>query len=196
MKSISLGCAAMVAVLLLGPRAMSAPAPASPASVAEFLKGLLIPPSQDGGAWEGLAKTPAVRWAGDGPTMTDKPSPDGNYFVRTGMGGAAGRPLQVLATGARSMIFSYYIRDAAPPDQEALGADLRQAGFTVTTARCPRDPRAVSSRRWYRLALPKRKPAFLYAGPTQSGGSGYTLYLVDLPQPTPAEAAAFTDKCQ
>jgi hypothetical protein len=193
MKLISFGCAAIAAALLFASSAAGAP---PPASLAAFLKAFLILPADDGGAWESLDKAPTVRWTSDGPTMTDKPSPDGNYFVRIGQGSVAGRPLQVLATGARSMVFSYYIRDAAPADPEALAADLRQAGFTVTPARCPRDPRAVSPRRWYRLALAKRKPAVLYAGPTQSGGSGYTLYLSDPPAMTPAEQAAYTDKCQ
>lgn len=194
MKLISLGCAATAAALLFVSTAMGAPA-TPPASLAEFLKTLLIPQTDDGGAWDSLGKMAAVRWTGEGPTMTDKPSPDGNYFARIGQGGVAGRTLQVAATGARSMVFSYYIRDAAPLDQDALAADLRNAGFNVTTARCPRDSRAVSPRRWYRVALARRKPAVLYAVPTQSGGSGYTLYLSDLPPMTPTEAAAYTDKC-
>ena len=196
MKSILLGAAAALAALMFAAAAVAAPAPPPPpASVAEFVRAFLIPPTQDGGAWDSLDRITLVHWTTPGPTMTDKPSPDGNYFARIGQGAVAGRPLQVAATGARSMVFSYYVRDAAPLDQDALAADLGKAGFVVTPARCPRDPRAVSPRRWYRVALAKRKPAVLYAGPTQSGGSGYTLYLFDLPQMTPAEAAAYTDKC-
>jgi len=186
--------AAATAVLLLaGGRAMAADAGA--ASLGELLKPLLILPADSGAAWEGLEADRAVRW-GAGPTMLNKPSPDGNFFARPGQATLSGRPITIVASGARSMVFSVYVRDPAPPmDPEALVAGLRQAGFAVAPARCPADPRSAAPRRWYRVALAKKKPAFLYAGPLQSGGSGYTLFLNDLPSMTQAEAALYTDNC-
>jgi hypothetical protein len=187
--------AAAVAVLLSSSGAVAAPADPSAVAVAELVKPLLILPADSGADWEGLDKVPATRWA-PGPTMTSKPSPDGNFFARPGQASLLGRPVAVLATGARTMVFSIYLRDPAPPmAPDALAAGLRQAGFAVATARCPIDPRSGAPRRWYRLALAKKKPAFLYAGPTQSGGSGYTLFLGELPTMTQAEAALYTDSC-
>jgi hypothetical protein len=128
--------------------------------------------------------------------MSSRASPDGNFFARPGQASVAGRTLTVVASGARSMVFSIYLRDPTPPmDPEALVAGFRQAGFAVAPARCPLDPRRAAPRRWYRLGLSRKKPAFLMAGPLQSGGSGYTLYLADLPPMTQSEATLYTDDC-
>lgn len=193
MKIISLAHVIAAAVLLLAGRAQAADPNAS--ALAEFLKPLLILPADSGGAWEDLSNNRAVRW-GAGPTMFDKPSPDGNYFARPGQTALAGHPVTVVASGARSMVFSYYLSDPAPPRApEALVTALREAGFAVTSARCPADPRGAAPRRWYRLTLARKKVAFLYAGPLKSGGAGYTLYLNDLPSMTQSEAALYTDNC-
>lgn len=191
--SYGIRAGAMALLLLAGGRAAAADAGAT--ALAELIKPMLILPADSGGAWEGLEADRAIRW-GAGPTMLNKPSPDGNFFARPGQTTLSGRPVTVVASGARSMVFSFYVRDAAPPmDPEALVAGLKQAGFAVTLARCPADPRGVAPRRWYKVALAKKKPAFLYAGPLQSGGSGYTLFLNDLPSMTQAEAALHTDNC-
>src|SRR3569623_272658 len=150
---------------LPGGRAMAADAGA--ASLAELIKPLLILPADSGGAWDDLEADRAIRW-GAGPTMLNKPSPDGNFFARPGQAALPGRAVTVVASGARSMVFSVYIRDPAPPlAPEVLVAGLRQAGFAVTPARCPADPQSAAPRRWYREALARKKPAFLYAGPLQ-----------------------------
>ena len=124
--------AATALFLLAGGRAMAADAGA--ASLGELLKPLLILPADSGAAWEGLEADRAVRW-GAGPTMLNKPSPDGNFFARPGQATLSGRPITVVASGARSMVFSVYVRDPAPPmDPEALVAGLRQAGFAAVTS--------------------------------------------------------------
>ncbi|WP_372786144.1 hypothetical protein [Phenylobacterium sp.] len=192
MKFIALA-SAVATILLFAGHAVAAEPTAT--ALADLVKPLLILPADSGGAWDDLEADRAIRWAA-GPTMLNKPSPDGNFFARPGQATLSGRPVTVVASGARSMVFSVYVRDPAPPmDPEALVAGLRQAGFAVTPARCPVDPRGTAPRRWYRLALAKKKAAFLYAGPLQSGGSGYTLYLNDLPSMTQAEAALYTDNC-
>ena len=180
-------------VLMTGGGAMAADPGVT--ALAELIKPLLVLPADSGGSWEGLEADRAIRW-GAGPTMLNKPSPDGNFFARPGQATVSGRTVTVLASGARSMVFSYYLRDPTPPmDPEKLVAGLRQAGFAVTPARCPADPRSAAPRRWYRLAISRKKPAFLYAGPLQSGGAGYTLFLNDLPSMTQAEATLYTDDC-
>jgi len=194
MRLISLARCAIIATVLFSSAAAAAPDPA--AALAEFIKPLLVLPADSGGAWEDLEKVPAVRWAAGPPTMLDKPSPDGNFFARPGQATVGGRSLGIVASGARSMVFSIYLRDSAPPmEPEALIAGFRQAGFVVTPARCPISPGGTAPRRWYRLSMARKKPAILYAGPLRSGGSGYTLYLNDLPPLTPSEAALYTDKC-
>jgi hypothetical protein len=180
--------------LVIGGAASAAGDP-SAAAVADLIKPLLILPADSGGAWDDLEKHPAIRW-GAGPVMSSRASPDGNFFARPGQASVSGRTLTVVATGARSMVFSVYLRDPAPlGDQDALPAGLRQAGFTVAPARCKIDPRGAAPRRWYRVVLARKKPAFLMAGPLASGGSGYTLYLGDLPPMTQAEAGLYTDDC-
>jgi hypothetical protein len=194
MRLLSLACAVALAALLPGGRAVAAGDP-STAVLADLIKPLLILPADSGGAWEDLEKHPAIRW-GAGPVVSSRASPDGNFFARPGQASVSGRTLTVVATGARSMVFSVYLRDPAPPaDLDALPEGLRQAGFTVAPARCPLDPRGAAPRRWYRLVLARKKPAFLMAGPLASGGSGYTLYLGDLPPMSQAEAGLYTDNC-
>jgi len=165
--------------------------------LAQLIKPLLLPPSADpsGGSWEELDANRAIRW-GAGPVMLNRPSPDGNYFARPGQATVAGRPLGIIAAGARSMVFSYYFRDPAPPPPAAeVTAAFGQAGYRIAPVRCAKVSGAPAPKQWYRLILPRRNPAFLYVGPLQSGGGGYTLYLTDLPAMTQTEAAAYTDTC-
>ena len=189
--------AAMVVFAASEPsRAAPEPSPALPSLVKPFLlpaKGLGTV-----GDWAALDANKAATW-GQGPTMQAKPSPDGNYFVRPGRGQTDGRPLDVLATGARSGVFSVYIRDpGGAADAGATAAAFRKAGYSVTVARCPIDPAApATARRWLRLTAPGKRPAFLSAGPLASGGAGYILFLADdeLPALTPKEAGMYTDSC-
>ncbi|MGH6910345.1 MAG: hypothetical protein ACREEG_09180, partial [Phenylobacterium sp.] len=189
MRIVSLARLAFATALLFATSALAA----DPNAVAlgQLIKPLLILPADSGSAWEDIEKAPGFRW-GQGPVMTERGSPDGNFFARPGQATLAGRPIVVVATGARTMVFSFYLRDPAPsmaPD--VLVAGLREAGYAVTPARCPQDPRGAAPRRWYRLVTAKKKPAFLYAGPTQSGGAGYTLFLDTLPAMTQAEAGLY-----
>jgi hypothetical protein len=186
----------IAAVLLVG-LAPPAWAQTPTASLPELVKPLMLPAGDDTiGAWSDLDRDRAVKW-GAGPTMLDKPSPDGNYFARPGQAKVAGRPVMVVASGARSGVMSIYIRDPTPPASgEAAAASFRQAGYGVTPARCPIDPRGAAPKRWYRLTAAGKRPAFLFVGPVNSGGQGYVLYLGDeLPPMTQADAAAYGDNC-
>jgi len=190
--------ASMARLALAAALAFATPAlAADPNAVAlgQLIKPLLILPADSAASWEDVGKAPGFRW-GQGPVMTERPSPDGNFFARPGQATLSGRTVTAVATGARTMVFSIYLRDPSPSlAPEALVAGLREAGYAVTPARCPLDPRSAAPRRWYRLAMAKKKPAFLYAGPTQSGGAGYTLFLDTLPAMTQAEAGLYTDDC-
>jgi hypothetical protein len=172
-------------------------APQGPPTLVSLIKPFLIAKDQSVGDWTKLDANKAVTW-GPGPSMQDKPSPDGNFFVRPGRGQIDGRALDVLATGARSGVFSVYIRDpGAMADAAATAGAFKQAGYTVSLARCPINPQLAAARRWLKLTAPGKKPAFLAVGPLNSGGAGYTLYLADdtLAALTPKEQAVYTDSC-
>jgi len=194
MRIVSVVRLAFAAVLLLASRAVAADTGA--VALAQFLKPLLILPADSAASWEGIEAAPAIKW-GQGPVELSRPSPDGNFYARPGQATLSGRSLSVVASGPRTMVFSIYLRDPTPPmAPEGLVAGLREAGFTVTPARCPIDASGAAPKRWHRLALAGKKPAFLYAGPLQSGGSGYTLYLDQLPAMTQNEAGLYTDDCR
>ena len=105
---------ALLIGLALTGAASAAPADPGTAALAALIRPMLAPAGDDNpiGAWEALEANRAVRW-GAGPIMTDKPSPDGNYFARPGQANLAGRSVFVAATGARAGVFSVYIRDTA-----------------------------------------------------------------------------------
>jgi len=199
MSTISLTrLGALAAALFLGAVAAATAQPDPTAGgLAQLIRPLMAPasPYPSSAAWSDLDKVRAIRW-GAGPVMLNRPSPDGNYFARPGQAILAGRQVLVVATGARSMVFSLYLRDPAPPaSAEALVAGLQRAGYSVAPARCPLDRARPGPRRWYRLSLPQKNPVFLYAGPLASGGGGYTLFLGELPPMTRAEATLYTDDC-
>lgn len=188
------GLMAAFVLVAVGGAAQADPATAG---LAQLIKPLLLPPSDDtsGAAWEDLDANREIRW-GAGPVMLNRPSPDGNYFARPGQATVAGRPLSIIAAGARSMVFSYYFRDPAPPAAaDAVMAAFGQAGYGIAPVRCAKAPGARAPKQWYRLTLARRNPAFLYVGPLQSGGGGYILYLLELPAMTQADAAAYSDNC-
>jgi hypothetical protein len=194
---LSVFALAASAIIVAASPAWSAPDAA--ATLPSLIKPLLVPAKGLGtvGDWAALDKIKVVTWA-PGPTMQDKPSPDGNYFIRPGRGMIGGRPLDVLATGARSGVFSVYIRDpGATANPDATAAEFKQAGYAVSLARCPINPQAANAKRWLKLTAPGKAPAFLSVGPLVSGGAGYTLFLADeqLAPLTPKEAANYTDNC-
>src|ERR1700712_3080731 len=60
------------------------------ANLPELVKPLMLPAGDNSiGDWGALDRDRAVKW-GAGPTMLDKPSPDGNYFARPGQATVAG----------------------------------------------------------------------------------------------------------
>ena len=196
---LSLFPAAGLAIALIASSGWAAAAPDAAAALPSLIKPFLVPAKGLGtvGDWSTLEANKAVTWA-PGPSMQDKPSPDGNYFVRAGRGQAGGRPLDVLATGARSGVFSVYIRDpGATANAASTASEFRQAGYVVSLARCPINPQAATAKRWLKLTAPGKHPAFLSVGPLASGGAGYTLFLADeqLPPLTAKDAGVYTDSC-
>jgi hypothetical protein len=198
-----LAIAVLAAMGTLGPSpepavAASPAAASGPATVARLFIHFLMPADVDYSAndWNATSEVPGVRWS-NGPIMLDNPTPDGAYFAMPGQMTIDGRQAIVVANGARTMVGSFYVLDPVPPASPTeVAAAFADAGFTLTPARCPIGGHAYpDSRRWYRVAYPAKRPAFLYAGRTESGGAGYILYLGGLPAMTERDAALFTDDC-
>ena len=112
MRIVSLARLAFAAALLFATPALAA----DPNAVAlgQLIKPLLILPADSAASWEGIEKAPGFRW-GQGPVMTERASPDGNFFARPGQTTLSGRTVGVVASGARTMVFSVYLRDPALP---------------------------------------------------------------------------------
>jgi hypothetical protein len=180
--------------------AIAAPAaPASnPAAVARLFVQFLLPASVEysAGDWDMVRAVRAVRWS-KGPILLDKPTPEGAFFALPGQIAIGGRQAVVVANGARTMVFNYYLLDPAPPgNPEAAAAGFKAAGYTLAPARCPIGGRDYpDSRRWYRITYPGKRPAYLYTTTIKTGGSGYVLYIGGLPTMSERDAPLFTDDC-
>jgi hypothetical protein len=191
----------LVLALAFGCSGVAAAADAVALAFAETVKPLLMPSGSEGtfGDWRDLEAVRGVQWAPLPPAMLDKPSPDGNYFARPGRGTIGGKPMVVVASGARTLVMSVYFNNPSPqPDADAMVAGFRAAGYIVALARCPAPGARDARRRWYRIALAGKRPAWLAVGPLASDnrGEGYTVLLdAKLPLMTPQEAGRYTEQC-
>jgi hypothetical protein len=150
------------------------------------------------GDWQSLEKLPGIRWAQLPPSSLQNCAPDGGCFARQGMAQIGGRNLAVIATGARSMVFNVYFRNAGTPfgEQPILDA-LKAASLTATLARCPVRGGAGSTN-WYRLGGAKVSPSFLSVQPAsaQRNNEGFVLTAGDaLPRLQPNQLALYSEQC-
>ena len=191
------------AILAMPPVAASANAAAAAresrsAAVARLFVQFLMPATVDysAGDWDTTRAVRGVRW-GKGPILLEKPTPEGAFFALPGQVTIGGRQAVVVANGARTMVFNYYLLDPAPPANAEAAADgFKAAGYTLKPARCPIGGRDYpDSRRWYRITYPGRRPAYLYTATIKGGGSGYVLYIGGLPTMSEQDAPLFTDDC-
>ncbi|MEO6378527.1 MAG: hypothetical protein ABIO37_10930 [Caulobacteraceae bacterium] len=196
--SRSLGAALALTVTL----SLAASAPAAvPANsgLAQTLRSLMLPagPNANFYGWSDLDALRGFTWAPLPPVEPGRASPDGNSFVRIGRAVIDGQPMDVVATGARTMVMSVYLRSPQGRTGEAgMTGALRQAGYTLALARCQVRRGAGAERLWFTLTLPGKRPALLYFGPLANGGEGYTLYLDgQLPLLTSREAQLYTENC-
>ena len=179
--------------------------PRSQTSATQFtqlISSLMIPASMPANSyydWMILDKAPYIQWAPLPPVMLTKPTSDGHYFRRNGIAKIGSQPWKVYAAGARTMVMSHnFLNEAAPLGEDALLAALKQAGFTVTAARCTIVPNR-NAPKWYRLSQTGRQPAFLWvipAGANLKHWEAFNLNLTDTLKPlTPAEQKVYTDHC-
>lgn len=172
--------------------------PSHPAAAAQLFARFLLPASVDYslGDWDTARKVSGVQW-GKGPLPLDKATPDGDFFAMPGRATIGGRPVMLVANGARTMVSNIYLLDPQPlASPEGVAAGFKAAGFTLAPARCTIGNRPYpDARRWYRITYPAKRPAFLYAAPLKSGGTGYILYLGGLPAMSERDADLYTDDC-
>lgn len=140
---------AWLASLALAPLlAAATPAPRAADGINAIIAAFI---GRESTEWESLDALPGIKWAPLPPTMLKNCLPDGGCFTRQGSATVDGRPFVVMATGARTIAGSLYLRNQGQPLGEAAVIDqLRQSGNDVTLARCPVKGGAGSTS-WYRV---------------------------------------------
>lgn len=148
--------------------------------------------------WDGLEKLPGFRWAPLPPTSLTNCLANGDCFARQGAAVIAGRQLQVLATGARTIVGTLLLRSqGAPMGAPALVASLAASGVTTAVARCPVNP-ASAATTWYRISGSDLAPGFVAIQPAAAGRPNEGITLIrgeQLPTLPPAQLAMFSEQC-
>jgi hypothetical protein len=147
--------------------------------------------------WEGIEALPGIKWAPLPATSLKNCLPNGDCFARQGTATLGDRPMSVMATGARTMVFHLLIRSsAAPIGAAAIVTALEQAGLSADLARCP--IKAGSGTSWYRLKGNGVSPGHLSIQPPAAGRSGEGFVLSqgeELPALQPNQLAHYTEQC-
>ncbi len=146
--------------------------------------------------WEEVDALPKTKWSPLPPTSLQNCLPDGNCYTRQGSASIGGRTVTIMATGARTMVVTLYLRNAAAPlGQPAVVAALKQAGLGAELARCPVRGSAGSTN-WYRLT--GTTPGYLafqtVRGQRPSEGLVITTGA-DLPRLQPNQLALYSLQC-
>lgn len=148
--------------------------------------------------WSGLDGLPGITWAPLPATSLQNCLPDGSCFARQGAATLGGRNLQVVATGARTMVIHVYLRNAgAPIGEAAVLAALKAAALTADLARCPVRGGAGATN-WYRLKGEGLSPAILaiQAPRGQRPTEGFVISEGEkLPPLQPNQVALYSEQC-
>ena len=148
--------------------------------------------------WHSIERVSSVRWALPPPNMLDESLPDGAYFTRSGAAIVDGRPLDVVATGVRTMVMNAYFRNRGKAIGAAAVTDgLRRRGFAVELVRCPLTESPEADRHWWRIGGGVQ-PAWLRVSTRCEGEPCEAFVLMfeqDLVTMTPAESRVYSDRC-
>lgn len=148
--------------------------------------------------WAALDALPGVKWAPMPPASLPNCLPDGSCFARQGSASLGGRAIQVIATGARTMVVHLYLRNpAAPIGEAAVLAALAAGGLTADLARCPVRGGAGTTN-WYQLKGEGQSPAFLSIQTVrgQRASEGFVLSTGEkLPPLQPNQVALYSEQC-
>jgi hypothetical protein len=194
---ISLTNLALVASLVL--IGLGAPALAT-GKAGDDVAGLIKSLMTHGGAdWSAVADIKAITWEPLPPTMLQDCLPDGGCFTRNGSAKIGGQPVSLLATGARTMVFNFYIKNSGRHVGEAaLVEALTGAGVSPVLARCPlKTNDAQHHSKWWRVESGQAKGfvSLTYAcGAKRCEGVGYSVGP-DLPKLDPGELAMYSEQC-
>ncbi|MBX3146659.1 MAG: hypothetical protein KF785_07770 [Gemmatimonadales bacterium] len=147
--------------------------------------------------WRGIEGLSGVSWAPLPPTSLQNCLPNGDCYARQGTVTIDGARLAVVASGARTMVMTLFVRAASGGvGDSAMVLGLREAGIAAALARCP-VREGVGGTRWYRLTG-GAEAGFLSIQPPGPGrpGAGYILTFGDeLPSLQPNQLAAYTEQC-
>lgn len=148
--------------------------------------------------WGELESIKGVQWQPLPPNMLDDGLPDGSYFTRRGLAQLDGRPVGIVATGARTMVTNVYFRNVgAPLGDGAVIAPLERLGIHAELLRCPIGAKAGGDR-WWRISGAGKRAAVLQSQTTCNGKrcEGYALLLDGaLASMSPQDRTHYTDRC-
>lgn len=148
--------------------------------------------------WDGLETLPGFRWAPLPPTSLTNCLANGDCFARQGAAAVGGRQLQVLATGARTIVGTLLLRSqGAPMGAPAILASLTASGVTTAVARCPVNP-ATAATTWYRVSGTGLTPGFVAIQPATAARPNEGLTLIrgeQLPALPPTQLAMYSEQC-
>ncbi len=148
-------------------------------------------------AWEGLDALPGVQWAAPAPTSLQNCLPDGGCYARQGAVALGAAKAAVMATGARTMATTLYLRNAGTAvGVEAVLAALTAVELTAELARCPiRGGPGTTS--WYRIKG-GGSPGVLAIQTVRGArpSEGFVLTAgEELPALQPNQLAAYSEQC-
>ncbi len=148
--------------------------------------------------WSALDRLRGVTWAPLPPTSLTNCAPDGGCFARQGLTRIAGRPIALVASGARTMVMHLYFRNSgAPFGEEAMLTALHAASITTALVRCPLRGSAGGTN-WYRLGGTGVAPSVLaiQAASARRANEGYVVSSgADLPALQPNQLALYSEQC-
>jgi hypothetical protein len=179
---------------------VSSDAQAAGESLARSIVAMMMPAGTESSFadWHDLEAVEDIRWEALPPNMLDDGLPDGSYFTRRGLANLDGRPVGVVATGARTMVMNVYFRNVGAPQGDAIAFEaLKHMGYTAELVRCPVKG-AVAADRWWRISGPGKRPAVLQTQTSCNGKpcEGYALLLDGtLPSLLPQQRGQYTDRC-
>lgn len=185
---------AMTILAFVGPPATSQQRPED--ELAQVVSGI----TNNMADWRSIEGVRQIRWAPLPPTMLQNCLADGGCFTRSGAATIGGRPVTILATGARTMTGNVYIKNTGTHYGETPMVDaLRRAGLAPELARCPiRAGDATHNSKWWRLKRGGQTVAHVsltYAcGAQRCEGIG-VHGGPELPSLDPAELSRYSENC-
>ncbi len=187
---------AALAVLVIMCASACAAAAGKPADeLASVIKSLMA----NSADWRSIEQVKEIKWEPLPPNMLESCLPDGGCFSRNGALSPGGEPMTIMASGARTMVGDFYIKNSgAPIGETALIAALGKAGLAPTLARCPIHPDdSAHNSKWWHVKSGEDE-GFVSLTPS-AGGKPETIGLSVGPNLTPldpSEIREYSEQCE